>query len=321
MMKQSILIVGAGAVGQVYAYYFARAGHDVHLFVKEKYLAEAEQGFTLYDLNQDKKRQHPTQFKNFHCHSDWSTVAQQPWQQVWLCVSSTALAQMDLQPMLQAIGDATVVVLQPGPDDIQHVKAVAGDERVVSGMINMISYHAPLATEVLAQEGTAFWLPPLIPMPIDGERQRADDVIQLLKQSKIPASYQQGFAERGIHSTAFLMVFLAALEINHWKYKALGQNKAILKTMIEAQQEAFAAISQHYGTKPALALTCVKTWMLPSILFASRYVAPLDMETYLEAHFSKVRPQTMALLNLYIERAKQYQLKHEALVGLVAQMS
>ena len=26
-MKQSILIVGAGAVGQVYAYYFARAGH------------------------------------------------------------------------------------------------------------------------------------------------------------------------------------------------------------------------------------------------------------------------------------------------------
>jgi hypothetical protein len=91
--------------------------------------------------------------------------------------------------------------------------------------------------------------------------------------------------------------------------------------MIEAQQEAFAAISQHYGTKPALALTCVKTWMLPSILFASRYVAPLDMETYLEAHFSKVRPQTMALLNLYIERAKQYQLKHEALTGLVAQMS
>jgi 2-dehydropantoate 2-reductase len=304
----------------VYAYYFARAGHDVHLFVKEKYLAEAEQGFTLYDLNQDKKRQHPIQFKNFHCHSDWSSVATQQWQQVWLCMSSTALAQTDLQPMLQAIGEATVVVLQPGPDDIQHVKAVAGDDRVVAGMINMISYHAPLATEVLAQEGTAFWLPPLIPMPIDGERERADNVIQLLKQAKIPASYQQGFAEKGIHSTAFLMVFLAALEINHWQFNALGQNKAILKTMIDAQQEAFAALSQHYGTKPAFALTCTKTWMLPSILFASRYVAPLDMETYLEAHFSKVRPQTMALLKLYIERAKHYQLKHETLSGMVAQL-
>lgn len=43
-MKQSILIVGAGAVGLVYAYYFARAGHDVHLFVKGEYIAEAEQG-------------------------------------------------------------------------------------------------------------------------------------------------------------------------------------------------------------------------------------------------------------------------------------
>lgn len=41
-MKQQILIIGAGAVGQVYAYHFAQAGHQVHLLLKEKYIPEAQ---------------------------------------------------------------------------------------------------------------------------------------------------------------------------------------------------------------------------------------------------------------------------------------
>ncbi len=320
MNKQSILIVGAGAVGQVYAQQFASAGHDVHLFLKEKYVAEAQQGFTLYHLNRDKKKVKPITFKNFHCHSDWSTVAERQWHQIWLCMSSTGFAQMDLQPMVQAVGDATFVVLQPGPDDIQRMKDTVGADRVVSGMINMISYHTPLATETVAQEGIAFWIPPMIPMPIEGDRARADVVIDTLKQAKIPASYQAGYAAKGIHGNAFLMVFLAALEINQWHYKSLAGNKAVLKTMIEAQHEAFDALSQHYGTSAPSALKCVKSWMIPPLLTASRYIAPLDMETYMQAHFSKVRSQTVALLQLFIERAQQYQLKHDALSTLVAQL-
>lgn len=321
MNKQSILIVGAGAVGQVYAQQFARAGHDVHLFLKEKYIAEAEQGFTLYHLNTDKKRVKPITFKNFHCHSDWSTVAERQWQQVWLCMSSTGFAQMDLQPMVQAVGDATFVVLQPGPDDIQRMKDSVGAERVVSGMINMISYHTPLATETVAKEGIAYWLPPLIPMPIEGDHARAEVVIETLTQAKIPASYQAGYAAKGMHGNAFLMVFLAALEISHWQYKSLASNKALLKMMIEAQHEAFAALSQHYAIPAPFALKCVKSWMIPPLLTASRHIAPLDMETYLQAHFSKVRSQTVALLQLFIERAQQYQLKHEALSTLTAQLA
>jgi 2-dehydropantoate 2-reductase len=321
MNKQSILIVGAGAVGQVYAQQFARAGHDVHLFLKEKYVAEAQQGFTLYHLNEDKKRIKPITFKNFHCHSDWSTVAERQWHQIWLCMSSTGFAQMDLQPLVQAVGDATIVVLQPGPDDIQRVKDTVGAERVVSGMINMISYHTPLATETVAKEGIAFWIPPLIPMPVEGDHARAEVVIETLKQSKIPASYQAGYAAKGIHGNAFLMVFLAALEINNWQYKSLAANKADLKMMIDAQQEAFAALSQHYGTSAPYALTCVKSWMISPLMTASRYIAPLDMETYMQAHFSKVRSQTVAILQLFIDRAQQYQLKHESLSALVAQMA
>jgi ketopantoate reductase len=63
-MKQQILIIGAGAVGQVYAYHFAQAGHQVHLLLKEKYIPEAQQGFVLYDLKQDKSRQQAIDWGN-----------------------------------------------------------------------------------------------------------------------------------------------------------------------------------------------------------------------------------------------------------------
>lgn len=317
-MKQKILIVGAGAVGQVYALHFARAGYEVHLLLKEKYFAEAQKGYVLYHLNQDKKRQRPIVFKNFQCHSDWTTVAAAKVDQVWLCMSTTGLAQMDLQPMAGAIGDATVMVLQPSPDQIERVKRTVGDSRVTAGMINMISYHAPLLTETVPQPGVAFWIPPLAPMAVEGDRQRADIIVQMLKQAKIPASYQDNFAKKSAHASAFLMTALAVLEANDWRFTRFGDDKAGLQTMLAAQQEAYAALSGHYGVPAPLALNCVRAWMIPAILFASRYVAPLDMETYLQAHFSKVRSQTVMLLQSYVQLAQQQQLPFTALSALLS---
>ncbi|MGB3623971.1 MAG: 2-dehydropantoate 2-reductase N-terminal domain-containing protein, partial [Ketobacter sp.] len=42
------LIVGAGAVGQVYGHFLQRGGASVSYLVKEKYKYDCEKGFTLY---------------------------------------------------------------------------------------------------------------------------------------------------------------------------------------------------------------------------------------------------------------------------------
>ena len=44
------LIVGAGAVGQVFGHHLAKAGAEVSFLVKPKYVAECERGFMLYKL-------------------------------------------------------------------------------------------------------------------------------------------------------------------------------------------------------------------------------------------------------------------------------
>ena len=319
-MKKSILIVGAGAVGQVYAYHLAKAGYQVHLLLREKYIAEAKQGFTLYHLNQDKKRQQPISFNDFMCHSNWDSVAQQTIDQVWLCVSSTALAHVDLLAMKAAIKQATVMVLQPDPADVQRVKQVFDSAQVVAGMINMISYYAPLAGESVPKEGVAFWILPVVPMPVEGAPQALAEVLAVLKSAKIPAVAQENFAAKNVHASSFLMVFLAVLELSDWQFKQLSANKSLLKTMINAQQEVFSALQAEYGTKPNIALTCLKTWMMPMILKVAQHIAPLNMEVYMKAHFLKVREQTLMLLQAYEQRAQQHQVSHEALSGLIKQL-
>lgn len=304
-MSEHILIIGAGAVGQVYAYHLAQAGYQVHFLLKEKYLVEAQQGFVLYNLRQDKKRQHPIVFKNFHCHSTWQSVANVQFSQVWLCVSSSALAAMDLAPMKAAVGEALMVVLQPDPDDVTRVQQVFGKQHVVAGMINMISYHTPLATEQTAREGIAFWIPPVMPMPVDGEVEGVSALLAVLKKAKISALWQKRFVISNAHNTGFLMVFLAALELSDWQFRQLSANKTLIKTMIAAQQEVFAALHAEYGSQASIALRQIKPWMLPVMLKVAPHVAPLDMETYLQAHFMKVRPQTLLLLEAYIQRANK----------------
>ena len=46
-----VLVVGAGAVGQVYGHALARGGARVTFLVKPKHVEEARRGFVLYELN------------------------------------------------------------------------------------------------------------------------------------------------------------------------------------------------------------------------------------------------------------------------------
>ena len=125
------------------------------IFAKRKYLEEAQQGFVLYNLRQDKQRQQAIIFNN---------LVVTPHGKVWPilslvksgCVYPAPLWRHGFSSMKAAIGDALVVVLQPDPDDVSRVQIDLWQRnRVVAGMINMnlLSYHTPLATEQTAREG------------------------------------------------------------------------------------------------------------------------------------------------------------------------
>ena len=43
-----VLIIGAGAVGQVYGHHITNGGADVAFYIKEKFAAELDKDFYLY---------------------------------------------------------------------------------------------------------------------------------------------------------------------------------------------------------------------------------------------------------------------------------
>src|SRR4051812_422800 len=117
MNKPRVLVVGAGAVGQVYARHAQLGGADVTVFVRDKYRDDAMRGFDLYPLNRRRKTE-PVRFDGFSVVTTPGEVEARGFDIVILTVSSPALRGAWLGDLVRATGNATIVALQPGHDDL-----------------------------------------------------------------------------------------------------------------------------------------------------------------------------------------------------------
>jgi ketopantoate reductase len=114
MAQLRALVVGAGAVGQVYGHYLARGGADVTMFVRDKYRAEATAGYDLYHLRT--RGVEAERFAGFAVATTMAEVAAAAPALVVVTVDATALDGPWLRELVAATGDATVLALQPGLD-------------------------------------------------------------------------------------------------------------------------------------------------------------------------------------------------------------
>ncbi len=148
-----VLIVGAGAVGQVYGSHLAAGGANVSLFVRPKYVAECAAGLRLYRMV-SKRRRAPHTFVPHAVFSRAEEVAERTFDQVWLCVSTAALQrgiEGELGAVVRNVGQAALVVLQPGLHVPAMLQQYVPAEQIVDGGINMVSYQAPLVDGELWQ--------------------------------------------------------------------------------------------------------------------------------------------------------------------------
>ena len=97
-----VLVVGAGAVGQVYGLCLQRGGADLWFWTKPKYRAEAEAGYTLYDLRARDKTA-PVRLEGFGVLDSLEELAAHDFDAVVLTVSSTALRGGWLEDFLAAL--------------------------------------------------------------------------------------------------------------------------------------------------------------------------------------------------------------------------
>lgn len=274
-----VLIVGAGALGQVFGLWLAGGGARVTYLVRPGRERWADDGVEVTRLRRwrrpDVRRLAP------HGVVSPSGLARLgAWDMVWLCVDSTALAGDWTNDLRDATGTATVVTIGQGPHDLAVLERTWPTERIVRVTPNVLAHQTP---------DVVYWVPPGASMGVSGEQGRAREVMGALRAGGIRASEQRDHGAADI-AAARMIPYIAALEGSGWS--RLDSRRAAA-----ASREAVAIVAALHGTRTPPA---VPAWAGRFALSALPHLAPFDTRRYLEDHFTKVGAQTRMMLDGWV---------------------
>jgi len=319
-----ILVVGAGAVGQVYGNALQAGGATVSVFVRDKYAAGARRGYALTRIPLLGRRL-SEQFVPNEVLTTADEVRERRFEQIWLCVATDALAGTWLEEVLEACVDATVVCLQPGLDVKARLVSLVPESRVAFGMIGMLAFSAPLEGSVDRREldtpaSVAYFHPPAGSTRVSStSERRALDVVGALRAGRAPAELCRDANEEMGFSSAMLVPHIAALEVAGWAFAAYRASNAP-ELGAAASREALRLTSALTGADAPIAASLL---LPPLVRFGSRFsriAAPFDVESFLRVHFTKVATQTRLMIEEWRGAAEARGLEHEGLAALVEEL-
>lgn len=313
-----VLVVGAGAVGQVYGSYLARGGARVSFFVRERYREAAQREFSLLRLRRKRQRPVALPFSPAAVLCTPQEMAAARFDQVYLTIASTGLDDTWLAPFIAALGDATLIGLTPSPGDRDRILGAGmSAERLVTGMISLVSYHAPLPddpTEVVA--GTTVWFPPGAPSVFSGPSARTQHVVDALRVGGLPAKVHPDVPRASAFLSNALMPYLLALEAASWSFRQLRSGDR-LAAATSAAREAVAISERQFGRAPLPLRFALHPSIIRMVLRLAPRLTPFALESYLRTHFTKVGAQTRLIVTLAIAQGSAAGLPVAALKDLL----
>lgn len=318
MTARSVLVVGAGAIGQVYGHFLASGGAQVTYYVRERYREAAERGFPLAQL-ESRRRRRALPAAAAEVVSSCAEVAARRFDQVYLTVPSDALEGPWLAELLAAAGAAILVSLTPGAGDRDRlVAAGAAPERLVSGFLALVAYHAPLPGEDSSVPAcTTVWFPPLSPCLFSGPAAARDEVLAALAAGGLPARAHRDVPALGAFGSSAMLAFMLALEAAGWSLAELRQPRRLAEACA-AMRESVDLTARDFGKPPLGVRLATRPWLLRAALALAPRFAPFPLQTYLQVHFTKVGEQTRHLVRAALDRGHAAGLEAPALAAVLA---
>jgi ketopantoate reductase len=312
----AVLVVGAGAVGQVFGQHLARGGARVTFLVRAQRRDEAARGFDLYPLNGFRRGSDPLHFTQFELISSTRELAARRFDQVYLTLPSPAMQGPWLRELIAATGDATLISLQPDAQDHALIRAAGAQaEALVYGAIALVSYAAPLPGETrFPVPGTAYWLPPLArslfsgPRDLQGpardrNRARVSEVVAALRRGRLPAMRHPDVERALALPSAIGMTYLTALERAGWSTRTLRASD-LQALCTRALRESVAIVRAGGNPLPHGASIVARPRLLALLLWLGARLAPLPLDRYLQQHFTKVGAQTRLIVARMLAQAE-----------------
>lgn len=297
-----VLVVGAGAVGQAYAMALERAGATVTFYVRPRNREAIERGCRVARLRATGRREShrmpaPAVIDGVEA------AAARSWDEVWLCIPSNGVHEAGTRALLEAVRGTRVVSLTPGLDDRSRLLESVAPADLVTGLIPFLAWSETLAVEGgEPQQEMVVYFPPFSRTFFEGEQAAA--VVTTLRRGGFPAAVDPALGRRAPFGTAFLMPLVAELQSVGWRFRGLD---ALHRDRFRrAVREAAGVVAAEVGAKAPGALSVLPRLVHPVSLRLASAVMPLDLEVFLERHFTKVGAQTSRTLGVYLERAQAH---------------
>jgi hypothetical protein len=304
-MTMKVLIVGCGAVGQVYGLALQEAGVTLGLLdqpavVNKLKQAREKGGLPLFQVSK-KHRKDPILFrlKDYQVIADAVESRYFAPDQIWFTTPSQVYYSDWFHDFLRQVPSKRVVCFSPEGSRPEFFTEELGD-RVIFGGTTFMAWQGDLGGGGGRPDGVNYWRSPL-GISLTGTQDACREVAQLLK----PAGFRVLVGKPGSHSqasvTAVMTVFVAGFELSGWSLRGYRKSPW-LRCAAGACREAVISQLSRAGvlTRAMLSNPVLSACFFLAALFLP-LLFPFDLEKYLQFHYTKTREQTFLLLNIYMK--------------------
>jgi ketopantoate reductase len=303
-----ILIVGRGAVGQVYGLTLQNSGIILGFFDRSTELikpnsVQEQHGFSLYQLsNKSSKKPVVHSLTAFKLISNISESRDFKPDQIWFTTPSQVYASDWFREFVQQVPSKRVVCFSP-EGMRKEFFFDQNHDRFVFGGTTFMAWKGDLADQKNNPNDIHFWLSP-IAVPLVGSSEACREVAEVLKMAGFIVSIGKPDSHLQASTTAVMTSFTAGLELAGWSL-ATYRKKQWIHCAAGACHEALlgqltelSAITRLFLDVRFLSV-CFKlaTLILPLL-------PPFDLEKYLKFHYTKTHQQTLHLLELFRDDSK-----------------
>jgi hypothetical protein len=310
--QPKVLIVGCGAVGQVFGLYLQKAGLELGFYARPASAERLKQslehgGMPLFQTSYRRKRD-PIAHRLWNYQVVTDVVESQKFKpdQIWFTTPSPVYYSEWFREFLQKVPSDRVVCFAPEGGRPEFFPESGDEERLVFAGITFIAWQGDLEGNSGRSEGVNFWLPPLLGIPLMGTGKACGEVKELLKKAGLRVEVKKQDYQKTLSSvTAVMTAYVAGLELSGWSLRAFRKSPWLKHAACGSRE---AVLSQLSGdgifTRALLRILFSSTGFFLTTFFLP-LLFPFDLEKYLKFHYLKTREQTLTLLAVFTRDGKR----------------
>ncbi len=302
-----VLMVGCGAVGQVYGFMLQGAGAELGLYDRPEVTvrllqAKQEGGLRLYQFVGRGREPVPRLLDYYTVLPDLEACIRFEPDQVWFTLPSPVYYTDWFRQFIAKVPAQRFVCFIPEGWRTEFIPEGAGERFIFGGTAFMAWQGGAEAGGGMAG-GINFWLPPMA-IPLVGRDEACRDTAQMLKQAGFKVTVSPPGSTSQAATTALMTAFTAGLELSGWSMKGYRRSPGLKRAAAACREAVMTQLPNARGLQKVLLSVPVLAaafWLVALLLPA---LVPFDIQKYLRFHYTKTHVQTLRLLEMYIKDGK-----------------